>query len=62
MCESDAETVQVLDRHTTKEALRAVLHSILFHRLFGTVKPTTFEVVDITMVSCEAFRLLVRCV
>jgi hypothetical protein len=40
---------QVLDRHTTKEVLRAILHSILFHRLFGTVKPKTFEVLDITM-------------
>ncbi|KAI0931037.1 hypothetical protein AcW1_001464 [Taiwanofungus camphoratus] len=39
----------VLDRHTTKEVLRAVLHSILFHRLFGTVKAQTFEVLDVTM-------------
>ncbi|KAH9830451.1 autophagy-related protein [Rhodofomes roseus] len=39
----------VLDRHTTQEVLRAVLHSILFHRLFGTVKPQTFEVLDVTM-------------
>ena len=27
-----------------------MLHSILFHRLFGTVKPKTFEVLDVTMV------------
>ncbi|KAI9069687.1 DUF1649-domain-containing protein [Trametes sanguinea] len=39
----------VLDRLQTKEVLRAVLHSILFHRLFGTVKPRTFEVLDVTM-------------
>ncbi|CCM03816.1 uncharacterized protein FIBRA_05965 [Fibroporia radiculosa] len=39
----------VLDRHSTKEVLRAVLHSILFHRLFGTVKAQTFEVLDVTM-------------
>jgi hypothetical protein len=26
------------------------LHSILFHRLFGTIKPQTFEVLDVTMV------------
>ncbi|KAJ3540098.1 hypothetical protein NM688_g6274 [Phlebia brevispora] len=39
----------VLDRHNTKEVLRAVLHSILFHRLFGTVKPRTFEVSDVSM-------------
>ncbi|KAH7906831.1 autophagy-related protein [Hygrophoropsis aurantiaca] len=39
----------ILDRHTAKEVLGAVLHSILFHRLFGTVKPQTFEVLDVTM-------------
>ncbi|KDQ51157.1 hypothetical protein JAAARDRAFT_73804 [Jaapia argillacea MUCL 33604] len=39
----------VLDRHSTKEVLHAILHSILFHRLFGTVKPQTFEVFDVTM-------------
>jgi len=39
----------VLDRHLTKDVLRAILHSILFHRLFGTVKPKTFEVLDVTM-------------
>ncbi|KNZ77901.1 hypothetical protein J132_03177 [Termitomyces sp. J132] len=27
-----------------------MLHSVLFHRLFGTVKPQTFEVLDVTMV------------
>jgi len=41
---------QVLDRLTTKDVLRGILHSILFHRLFGTVKPQTFEVLDVTMV------------
>ena len=35
---------QVLDRLQTKEVLRATLHAILFHRLFGTVRPRTFEV------------------
>ncbi|KAI0779051.1 DUF1649-domain-containing protein [Trametes elegans] len=39
----------VLDRLQTKEVLRAVLHAVLFHRLFGTVKPRTFEVLDVTM-------------
>jgi len=47
--------IQVLDRFTTKDVLHGVLHSILFHRLFGTVKPTTFEVLDVTMV-CIGFR------
>ncbi|KAG5721399.1 hypothetical protein E4T56_gene12915 [Termitomyces sp. T112] len=39
----------VLDRLTTKDVLRGMLHSVLFHRLFGTVKPQTFEVLDVTM-------------
>ncbi|KIJ64177.1 hypothetical protein HYDPIDRAFT_90906 [Hydnomerulius pinastri MD-312] len=39
----------ILDRHSAKEVLHAILHSILFHRLFGTVKPQTFEVLDVTM-------------
>ena len=43
---------QVLDRHLTKDVLRAILHAILFHRLFGTVKPKTFEILDVTMVRC----------
>ncbi len=41
---------QVLDRQNTREILRALLHAILFHRLFGTIKPQTFEVLDVTMV------------
>lgn len=39
----------VLDRLTTRDVLRGVLHAILFHRLFGTVKPQTFEVLDVTL-------------
>ncbi|KAJ7290288.1 autophagy-related protein [Mycena rebaudengoi] len=39
----------VLDRHTTKDVLQGVLHAILFHRLFGLVKPQIFEVLDVTM-------------
>ncbi|ESK88730.1 duf1649 domain protein [Moniliophthora roreri MCA 2997] len=42
-------TELVLDRFTAKEVLTAILHSILFHRLFGTVKPKTIEVLDVTM-------------
>ena len=33
-----------------RDVLHGVLHSILFHRLFGTIKPQTFEVLDVTMV------------
>ncbi|KAI0338551.1 hypothetical protein BDW22DRAFT_1432356 [Trametopsis cervina] len=39
----------VLDRQTTRDALRAVLHAILFHRLFGNIKPMTFQLLDVTM-------------
>ncbi|KAF9559500.1 DUF1649-domain-containing protein [Agrocybe pediades] len=39
----------VLDRLTMKDVLCGVLHAILFHRLFGTIKPQTFEVLDVTM-------------
>lgn len=39
----------VLDRQNTREILRALLHAILFHRLFGTIKSQTFEVLDVTM-------------
>lgn len=39
----------VLDRFTAKDVLRGVLHAILFHRLFGSIKPQTFEVLDVTM-------------
>lgn len=46
---------QVLDRRNTRDVLTAVLHSILFHRLFGTVKPKTFEVLDVTMVCCRPY-------
>lgn len=41
---------QVLDRLTTKDALKALLHSILFHRLFGTIKPQTIDILGVTMV------------
>jgi hypothetical protein len=49
---------QILDRHSAKEVLTTILHSILFHRLFGTVKPQTFEVLDVTMVRFLGFTLL----
>ncbi|KZV64010.1 hypothetical protein PENSPDRAFT_656865 [Peniophora sp. CONT] len=39
----------ILDRHNTRDVLRALLHAILFHRLFGTVKPKTFDVLDVTL-------------
>lgn len=48
---------QALDRRTAQEALQAILHAILFHRLFGTVKPQTFEVLDITMVRIHEISL-----
>ncbi|KAA1479439.1 DUF1649-domain-containing protein [Dentipellis sp. KUC8613] len=39
----------ILDRHNTRDVLRALLHAILFHRLFGSIKPQTFEVLDVTL-------------
>ncbi|TFY73234.1 hypothetical protein EWM64_g10779 [Hericium alpestre] len=39
----------VLDRRNTRDVLHALLHAILFHRLFGTIRPQTFEVLDVTM-------------
>ncbi|KAL4062277.1 hypothetical protein V8B97DRAFT_2026879 [Scleroderma yunnanense] len=37
----------VLDRRYVKEVLHASLYAILFHRPFGTVKPQTFEVLNV---------------
>jgi autophagy-related protein 101 len=37
---------QTVDRETAREALRGLLHAILFHRLFGIVAPTTLDVLD----------------
>jgi hypothetical protein len=51
-------SAKTLDRHNAKEILNALLHSILFHRLFGMVKPQTFEVLDVTMVSFVGTTLL----
>ncbi|TFK64583.1 DUF1649-domain-containing protein [Pluteus cervinus] len=39
----------ILDRVTTKDVLHGILHSILFHRLFGAVKPRDLEVLNVTM-------------
>ncbi|EIM83183.1 uncharacterized protein STEHIDRAFT_101279 [Stereum hirsutum FP-91666 SS1] len=39
----------ILDRSNTRDVLRALLHAILFHRLFGNIKPQTFEVLDVTI-------------
>lgn len=44
-----AMPTQVLDRSSAKEVLRGVLHSIFFHRLFGSVKPMTVEVCEVTL-------------
>ncbi|KAF4578273.1 hypothetical protein EYR40_001566 [Pleurotus pulmonarius] len=39
----------ILDRQTARDVLNGILHAILFHRLFGTIKPKTLEVLDVTM-------------
>ncbi|KAG8880950.1 hypothetical protein FRB98_004666 [Tulasnella sp. 332] len=38
----------VLERPQSKDVMRALLHAILFHRLFGIVKPQTIDVLDVT--------------
>jgi len=38
----------ILDRHNAQDVLRAILDAILFHRLFGTVKPKTRETLGVT--------------
>ena len=50
--------VQVLDRQNTREILCALLHAILFHRLFGTIRPQTFEVLDVTMVRLSVVTII----
>lgn len=45
----------------TRDVLTAVLHAILFHRLFGVVKPKTFEVLDVTMVWSHLLQLFLCC-
>lgn len=42
---------QTLDKGLVKDVMGAILHAILFHRLFGSVHPRTFEVLDVTFVS-----------
>lgn len=37
-----------LDRPQSKDVVRALLHAVLFHRLFGTIKPQTIDVLDVT--------------
>lgn len=37
-----------IDRQYSVDALRAILSTILFHRLFGTLVPTIGEAVDVT--------------
>jgi len=37
-----------LDRSVARDVLGALLHAILFHRLFGSVQPRSFDVVDVT--------------
>jgi hypothetical protein len=46
-------TPQVVDRPNAQEVLRATLHAVLFHRLFGLVKPRTVDVLDVTMPGVE---------
>ncbi|KAH7910511.1 hypothetical protein BJ138DRAFT_98498 [Hygrophoropsis aurantiaca] len=48
---SNVHFPKLFSTDTAKEVLGAVLHSILFHCLFGTMKLQTFEVMNVSMVS-----------
>ncbi|KIY70103.1 hypothetical protein CYLTODRAFT_420076 [Cylindrobasidium torrendii FP15055 ss-10] len=39
----------VVDRSSCRDVLKGTIHAILFHRAFGTIKPKTFQVMDVTM-------------
>ncbi|KAG0044915.1 hypothetical protein BGZ83_009818 [Gryganskiella cystojenkinii] len=38
-----------VERAYLKDALRAILHTILFHRVFANVKPRDMEILDLTI-------------
>ncbi|ORX95334.1 DUF1649-domain-containing protein [Basidiobolus meristosporus CBS 931.73] len=42
-----------VERLLLKDVLRAVLHSILFHRVFGNVRPREVDFMDLTYVAIE---------
>lgn len=47
--------LKTVDRQTYRDVLRAILHSILFHRLFGSITPQVYEVLDVTLVRYTTF-------
>ncbi|KAG0344360.1 hypothetical protein BG004_004539 [Podila humilis] len=38
-----------IERSLLKDALRAILHTILFHRVFANIKPRDIDILDITI-------------
>ncbi|KAF9428219.1 hypothetical protein BGZ94_003079 [Podila epigama] len=38
-----------IERSFLKDALRAILHTILFHRVFANIKPRDIDILDITI-------------
>ncbi|KAG8695292.1 hypothetical protein FRC08_007917 [Ceratobasidium sp. 394] len=46
-----------VDRDLTKELLRGIIHAILFHRAFGSVKPTTRDALDVTLPAIDDEKL-----
>ncbi|KAF9955316.1 hypothetical protein BGZ72_003839 [Mortierella alpina] len=38
-----------VERTLLKEALRAILHTILFHRVFANIKPRDMDILDLTI-------------
>jgi hypothetical protein len=40
-----------VERSYLKDALRAILHTVLFHRVFANIKPRDMDILDLTIVS-----------
>lgn len=40
-----------VERTNARDALRVILHSILFQRSFGSVRPRSIDLLDLTFVS-----------
>ncbi|KAG9064658.1 hypothetical protein KI688_002916 [Linnemannia hyalina] len=38
-----------VERSYLKDALRAILHTVLFHRVFANIKPRDMDILDLTI-------------
>ena len=48
---TSAYYIQTVERVLLREALQAILHTILFHRVFANIKPKDMDILDLTIVS-----------